>query len=271
MLGGGPAGMEAAKKAAERGFRTTLFCAEKELGGQLRLAALPPKKGDLLKYIDYMQDTLKELGVQIQTETRGDWEQIAPKKPYFTVIATGSIPQKGKIEGLPEEKSFTAQDVLQMDEGRLAELLQGEIVILGGGAVGLETAAFLAERIEPQEGESKIKIIDRATRMGGDLGAMAKPLLRDLKQKNVSLLTTTEPVQMEGRKLFVKIGEMLLFVTADAVIWATAGEPNVDTDLTMALMDERLSYAIVGDAKECGDGGDAIRNAYELFTHMYLA
>lgn len=271
VLGGGPAGMEAAKKAAERGFRTTLLCAEKELGGQLRLAALPPKKGDLLKYIDYMQDTLKELGVQIQTETKGDWEQIAPKKPYFTVIATGSIPQKGKIEGLPEENSFTAQDVLQMDEERLAELLQGEIAILGGGAVGLETAAFLAEHIEPQEGESKIKIIDRATRMGGDLGAMAKPLLRDLKQKNVSLLTTTEPVQMEGRKLFVKIGEMLLFVTADAVIWATAGEPNVDTDLTMALMDERLSYAIVGDAKECGDGGDAIRNAYELFTHMYLA
>ena len=52
VVGGGPAGMQAAKKAAERGFKTTILCKEKELGGQLRLAALPPKKGDLLKYID---------------------------------------------------------------------------------------------------------------------------------------------------------------------------------------------------------------------------
>ena len=50
IIGGGPAGMQAAKKAAERGFKTTIICKEKELGGQLRLAALPPKKGDLLKY-----------------------------------------------------------------------------------------------------------------------------------------------------------------------------------------------------------------------------
>ena len=71
VFGGGPAGMEAAKKSAERGFLTTLVCKEKELGGQLRLAALPPKKGDLQKYIDYMQHTLEELGVTILTETEG--------------------------------------------------------------------------------------------------------------------------------------------------------------------------------------------------------
>ena len=51
VIGGGPAGMEAAKKSAERGFVTTLLCREKELGGQLRLAALPPKKEGLLDYI----------------------------------------------------------------------------------------------------------------------------------------------------------------------------------------------------------------------------
>ncbi|MGM9915837.1 oxidoreductase [Anaerotignum sp.] len=267
VIGGGPAGMEAAKKSAERGFKTTLVCKEKVLGGQLRLAALPPKKGDLLKYIDYMKYTLEELGVNILTETEATLELVQEKNPYFTVLATGSVPEKQPIEGLPEEQYFTAQEVLQMEEEKIAELLKGEVVILGGGAVGLETAAFLAERAEAPE----IKIIEPKEKMGMDMGAMARPLLNDLKKKNVSFLTTITAALMEGRKLFVKIGAMTMFVSADTVIWAGGGASHVDTELTMWLMDERMSYAIVGDANEVGDGGNAIHDAYELFTRMYLA
>lgn len=271
VVGGGPAGMEAAKKAAERGFKTTILCKEKELGGQLRLAALPPKKGDLLKYIDYMKHTLEELGVTILTETEGKKDFIQEKNPYFTVIATGSVPEKISIEGVPDEKYFTAQEVLQMPEEKILELLEGEGVILGGGAVGLETAAYMMDKIEGKEDEYKLKIIDKAKKMGMDLGAMAKPLLADLKKKHVSFLTTTQPTLMEGRKLYVKIGEMPMFVSADYVIWAGGGVSDVDTELTFWLMDERMSYAIVGDANEVGDGGNAIHDAYELFTRMYLA
>ena len=271
VVGGGPAGMEAAKKAAERGFKTTILCKEKELGGQLRLAALPPKKGDLLKYIDYMKHTLEELGVTILTETEGKKDFIQEKNPYFTVIATGSVPEKISIEGVPDEKYFTAQEVLQMPEEKILELLEGEGVILGGGAVGLETAAYMMDKIEGKEDEYKLKIIDKAKKMGMDLGAMAKPLLADLKKKHVSFLTTTQPTLMEGRKLYVKIGEMPMFVSADYVIWAGGGVSDVDTELTFWLMDERMSYAIVGDANEVGDGGNAIHDAYDLFTRMYLA
>ncbi|MBR4934538.1 MAG: FAD-dependent oxidoreductase, partial [Anaerotignum sp.] len=122
VVGGGPAGMQAAKKAAERGFKTTILCKEKELGGQLRLAALPPKKGDLLKYIDYMKYCLEELGVTVLTETVGTKEFIESRNPYFTVIASGSVPEKMPIEGLPDEKYFTAQEVLQMPEEKVLEL-----------------------------------------------------------------------------------------------------------------------------------------------------
>lgn len=267
VIGGGPAGMEAAKKSAERGFQTTLVCKEKELGGQLRLAALPPKKEDLLKYIHYMKETLKELGVKILTETEGNLAFIREKNPYFTVLATGSLPEKQPIEGLLAEKYFTAQEVLQMPEEKIVELLQGEIAILGGGAIGLETAAFLAERAE----QPQIKIIEPDEKMGRALGAMARPLLYELKKKDVSFLTTTTAILMEGRKLFVKIGAMTMFVSADTVIWAGSGSSYVDTDLTMWLMDERMSYAIVGDANKIGDGGSSIHDAYDLFTRMYLA
>ncbi len=271
VVGGGPAGMEAAKKAAERGFRTTLLCKEKELGGQLRLAALPPKKGDLLKYIDYMKATLAELDVAILTETEGTKELIAKKNPYFTVIATGSKPEKIEIEGLSAEKYFTAQDILQMEEEKLLKLLEGEGVILGGGAVGLETAAYMMDKIAVKEDEYKLKIIDKAPQMGMGMGAMAKPLLNELKKKRVSFLPTTQPILMDGRKLYVKIGEMPMFVSADYVIWAGGMESHVDSELTFWLMDERMSYVIVGDADEIGDGGNAIHNAYDVFMRMYLA
>ena len=187
------------------------------------------------------------------------------------MIATGSKPEKLPIEGVPDEKYFTAQEILQMPEEKVLELLEGEGVILGGGALGLETAAYMMDKIEVKEDEYKIKIIDKAKKMGMDLGAMAKPLMADLKKKHVSFLTTTQPTLMEGRKLYVKIGEMPMFVSADYVIWAGGGESYVDSELTMWLMDERMSYAIVGDSNEVGDGGHAIHDAYDIFTRMYLA
>ena len=107
--------------------------------------------------------------------------------------------------------------------------------------------------------------------MGMDMGAMARPLLNELKKRNVSFLTTTTATLMDGSKLYVKIGEMTLFVSADTVIWAGGSESVVDTELTMWLMDELMSYAVVGDENEIGDGGTAIKDAYELYTHLYLA
>ena len=204
-------------------------------------------------------------------ETEATLDFIKERKPYFTVVATGSQPEKQPIEGLSDEKYFTAQEILQMPEEKIAEMLQGTVAILGGGAVGLETAAFLAQRLPEGAAEFGIKIIEQKEKMGMDMGAMARPLLNELKKKNVSFLTTTTATLMDGSKLYVKIGEMTLFVSADTVIWAGGGEPVVDTELTMWLMDERMSYAVVGDANEIGDGGTAIKDAYELYTHLYLA
>ena len=153
-----------------------------------------------------------------------------------------------------------------MPEEKIAEMLQGTVAILGGGAVGLETAAFLAQRLPEGAAEFGIKIIEQKEKMGMDMGAMARPLLNELKKKNVSFLTTTTATLMDGSKLYVKIGEMTLFVSADTVIWAGGGEPVVDTELTLWLMDERMSYAAVGDANEIGDGGTAIKAV--SYTHL---
>lgn len=267
VIGGGAGGMEAAKKAAERGFRTTLLCKEKELGGQLRLAALPPKKGDLLRYIDYMRATLEALQVTILTETEGTLAWMREKQPYFTVIATGSTPKRGTLAGLAAAHSFTAQEVLSMAQADLAAVCGGSVAVIGGGAVGLDTAAFLAERMAGED----ITVLEQAAKMGKALGAMARPLLAELREAGVRCLTNAALQEVRDGTLYAVCGGESVSVAADTVIWAIGGESAADTELTMWLMDERLSYALIGDAEQVGDAGDAIGSAYELFTRLYLA
>lgn len=265
VIGGGPAGMEAAKKSAERGYMTTLITDEDALGGQFNLAAKPPKKEGISEYIAYMEETLKQLGVTIVLGQKCSEEFLLEKKPYFTVIATGSKPTKPGITG--EEIGFFANDILSGRVTLPPQSEEGQIVIIGGSTVGLETAAY----IKDQDDGRKIKIIEKESSFGKDLGAMARPLLSHLRGKEVQFMANTSADALEEGKVLISIAGQKFFLQADAIIFATGVQSQEYAYLTMPLMDERLSYALVGDADKVGDGTDAIHSAYDLFTRLYLA
>lgn len=265
VVGGGPSGMEAAKKAAERGFLTTLITEDMSLGGQFNLAAKPPKKDGISAYVSYMEETLKNLGIQIVFGQKCSKEFLLAKKPYFTVIATGSQPFRPQIDGT--EKAIFANDVLSEKVALPPQSEEGQIVIIGGGSVGLETAAYLKEI----DTERKIKIIESRDSFGKDLGALSRPLISNLQAKGVQFMADTKADALEDGKVLISIGEQKFFLQADAVIFATGSQACAYAYLTMPLMDERLSYALVGDAEKIGDGAAAIRSGYELFTRVYLA
>ncbi|MDD4843315.1 MAG: FAD-dependent oxidoreductase [Anaerotignum sp.] len=265
VVGGGPAGMEAAKKSADRGFMTTLITEEKVLGGQLNLAAKPPKKEAMSEYIAYMEETLKNLGVTMILGEKCSEEFLLGKKPYFTVIATGSEPVLPKIEGA--EKGVFASDVLSGKVSLPPQSAEGQIVIIGGGLVGLETAAYIKKIDE----ERKIKIVESQAAFGKGMGALSRPLISSLRAKGVQFMAETNVEGLEDGKALISIGGQKFFLQADAILLATGAQPSEYGYLTMPLMDERLSYALVGDAEKIGDGADAIHSAYELFTRVYLA
>ncbi|WP_304509854.1 oxidoreductase [Anaerotignum sp.] len=265
VVGGGPAGMEAAKKAAERGFITTLITEEDVLGGQFNLAAKPPQKEGISEYIAYMEEVLKHLGVAIVFREKCSEELLLEKKPYFTVIATGSKPTRAEITG--SEKGFFANDILSGKIPLPPQSEDGQIVIIGGGSFGLETAAY----IKQQEEGRKIKIIEKEATFGKHLGALARPLLSNLRGKGVQFMANTSADALEDGKVLISIAGKKFFLQADAIIWAVGVEPQEYAYLTLPLMDERLSYALVGDADKIGKGTDAIHSSYELFTRVYLA
>lgn len=265
VIGGGVSGMYAAKKAAERGFQTTLVSAEQRLGGQLHLAKLPPKKEMLGDFITYLEHCLNELGVTIVLGQKADASYVMEKAPYLTVLATGSVSLPPQIAGV--EQAIPAQDVLRMTEEELQGFAQGQTVVIGGNALGLETAAYLQEKVKT----AKIKILDKEDRMGIKLGAMAKPLLAELDKAGVQTMCNTVVTSVEGQKVMIQIAGQKFFVQGDHLIGAWGLESVLDSEITMALMDKCLSYAIVGDADHIGDVGEGLQSVFDLFSRFYLA
>jgi 2,4-dienoyl-CoA reductase-like NADH-dependent reductase (Old Yellow Enzyme family)/thioredoxin reductase len=149
IIGGGPAGMEAALIASSRGHAVTLYEMEKELGGTLRYAAAPAFKTDMKKYLDWMISRTINSPVQVKLSTKATTSSIKAAKPDVIIVAVGAEPLIPDIPGIKKPNVFTASDV---DIGKAKT--GRRVVVAGAGLTGCETALHLA-----QQGK-KVTIID---------------------------------------------------------------------------------------------------------------
>ena len=141
IVGAGPAGMYAAYVAARRGHNVTVYEAQDKLGGQFRIAALPPCKSLLTGPLRFWLQEGKKAGARYLTGTPAAKETIAQEKPDVVILATGAKQIRPAIEGIDGERVLMANDVIEgkAKAGR-------NVLIAGAGLVGLETADFLRER-----------------------------------------------------------------------------------------------------------------------------
>ena len=112
VIGGGPAGMEAARVAAFRGHRVSLYEKEEKLGGQLPLAAAPPGRGEFLTFVSYLEKQMKAQNVAVHTRTEITPEYVEIEKPDVVVVATGAEPSVPEIKGIDRPNVVMAWDVL---------------------------------------------------------------------------------------------------------------------------------------------------------------
>ena len=156
VIGGGPAGMEAALTMAKRGFRTVLFEAEDRLGGTANLAAIPPNKEMINEFVETMSEQIKAAGVEVKLNTPATPDEVKAIKAEAVFMAAGGKAVRPLIEGI--DRAVTAEDVLA---GK-AEVKGENVVIVGGGVTGLETAEYLGK-------DHKVTVVEMLDKVGGNL------------------------------------------------------------------------------------------------------
>jgi 2,4-dienoyl-CoA reductase-like NADH-dependent reductase (Old Yellow Enzyme family)/thioredoxin reductase len=180
VAGGGPGGLEAARTAALRGHKVILYEKDGYLGGQIKIASIPPSKAI---YSDVAQSrirAIKELGVQVHLGERLTADKVKEIKPDVLIVATGSEPAFLNVPGIKGEKVLSARKALCTED------LGDNILVVGGGLVGCETADYLASK------GKQVTIIEMLKNTAKDIGPAARFFLRKrLKEKGVRILTLT--------------------------------------------------------------------------------
>lgn len=167
VVGGGPAGIEAARAGAERGFDVTLWEASEQVGGNLWPAAKPDFKLDIDRYLKYLCKLLQDLPVTVELNKRGTAKDIAEFNADYVVLATGAAMQELPFASTQSTRVLNAIDLLSESEA-----VQGDrIVVMGGGLVGCETAVYLARQgkqvsLTTRRGKHQLggDIVDRSNR-----------------------------------------------------------------------------------------------------------
>ena len=185
VIGGGPGGLYAAFTAAQRGHAVTLYEKGDILGGNMRLAAYPPGKGDITNMVRSYIAKCEEYGVKMILNTEVTPALVAEEKPDAVIVATGSNPLVLPIPGINETGVIHAGDLL---DGKAA--VGKRVLVVGGGMVGCEVADFLGEL------GHEVTVIELRDQLGPDvIPEHRKFLMKDFDTYKVQGVTGAKVAQ----------------------------------------------------------------------------
>ena len=253
VVGGGPAGMQAALTAHQQGHQVTLF--EKEqLGGQFTLAFVPPGKRRLKHPLRSLVAQVERSTIEVRLGEEATMSELKALAPAVVVIATGSRPTLPEIPGLHDP--ITAEEVLagSRETG-------DRVLVLGGGMIGMETAEFLTQ----QQGKQCVvsEVLD-------DVAQDMNPISRNLMMKRLASLpvtihTGTKVVRFENKLAFAEhLGKERELGLFDSVVVAVGNQPFAP--LSEQLRNEGTTALVVGDADTPGPVCDAVASGHWAAT-----
>ncbi len=248
VVGAGIAGLEAARVAALKGHSVTLFEKGYEIGGQVNIAAVPPRKGEMLRAIDYYRQVLPSLGIQVKLGTQPDTDTLNGFD--HVIVAVGAKNMMLPIPGGNLPHVVSAWDVLA---GR--SLVFGKVAVIGGGLVGAETAEFLANQ------GAKVSIVELMPEIAKGESATVLPSLKaDFAAHGVQEFVNTKLMEIKPEHVVCENTQTQEPVTipADFVVMAVGARAN-------AFDCEGITATVhhVGDSVRAADISNAIRTAYD--------
>jgi 2,4-dienoyl-CoA reductase-like NADH-dependent reductase (Old Yellow Enzyme family)/thioredoxin reductase len=253
VIGGGPAGMEAAYVAKKRGHDVVLCEQSSELGGLLRAASVSIGKQDLCKVIKFMSRRLYQNEIEVRLNCRVTPEMIETDFAGYEVICTSGAKPK-EIEAFRTFKqTMTADDILM---GR--KVTRRKVVILGGGSVGCETADYLAPLVNDLFPANRdVTIIEMTNSlMTGEGGAAKSVLTQRLMRKGVKIQFNSKVTKVDETTItYEQDGAEHVIADADTLVFAVGYTP---------MPVEYPGAHVIGDCNQVGNLKDAITAAYNL-------
>lgn len=252
VVGGGPSGLEAARIAAVKGHKVSLFEQKGFLGGQFVSAAYPPNKGELATYTAWIINELDKLQVDIHLNTKVTKELVQKINPDNIIVATGGVPMIPPIKGIDKSHVFAAEDVL------LGNVPTGDrVVIAGGGEVGTETAAHLALQ------EKQVTVVEMFPTLMKELDSVSRfNLKKIINEYEVKQYTETKVVEILDDGVEVENSQGRTVLQADTVVLALGYKPN--NTLASELKSVFDNVVVVGGALKTSNALHAIREGFEV-------
>lgn len=262
VVGGGPAGLEAARVLGEAGQRVVLFEAEREIGGQFRLASRIPGKADYARTVAYFAGELDRLGVEIRAGRALEGDSLRELEGAEAVIlATGVRPRQPQLHGieLPHVRFYPRALLESVADS-------GPAVVLGAGGIGVDVAHYLSHA------GCRVTLMRRGGPVGEHIGRSTRwVLLRGLRERGVEMLTGVSYERIEPDGVLIRdAGGRSRLIEARHVIIAAGQEPH--DPLSAALEQAGRRFRIVGGARAAGEL-DAVRAFREgaLAAHALLS
>ena len=274
IVGGGPAGMEAARMAASRGHEVVLYEKEGKPGGLIPVASLVKdlEIDSLLDLIRYYETQLAKLGVAVKVGEEIGPSDIEEYKPDVIVLAAGGSPNTAKIPGIDNRKVVSTADLkkklgifMKIFRPKTLETLTKlwmpigkRVLVIGGAVQGCQLAEFLVKR------GRTVTIVDTAEELGEGLTGDDKgQLFAWLKQKGATMFNKVqyERITDKGLDIITKEGERKT-LEADTIIVALPFQPNAD--LWKSLQGKVPEIYAIGDCKEPHLMVQAIADGWEI-------
>lgn len=289
VIGAGPAGCEFAVEAAKRGHQVTIWEKAGVLGGQVNLAAVPVAKEEFRTIPDYYRAMIQKLGIRLELNREATVQSVKDADFDEIIVATGSSPRQLPLKTAGSIPIVTADAVLAGD------VMPGKtVVVIGGGAVGCETAQYLADRgtisgellkfLMAQEAEKPEKILsllnnsDRTVvivemlkRIGNGFDAgCAGPVLRDLKRLKVKNYPLSQVKEITDTEVVVEQttdeGGLEIRIPCETVVVAAGRIPSSELYDGLSALGKPVHR--IGDAGGVGKVLDAIRQAIDLSVQI---
>ena len=260
VVGGGPAGMEAARVAAIEGHHVTLFEKSDRLGGVMGDICTASFKQNIRKLTRWYQVQLEKLHVDVHLNTAvtGDEEILASCDNI--IVGCGAVPLVPPIPGIDGEHVVSI-----LDAHRNPDLLKGEqIVVCGGGASGLDGALEMASELG-----KKVTVVEMLPQCGKDVFFINQiTLFRKLEESGVTLMTNTKVVSMDDHGLTVECEDgSQKHLDANTIVSAFGVRPDL-TVVDKIKEKYHIKTRVVGDSNRLGKIGEAVRDGFYAATSL---